>query len=194
MKKQSRFFYSTGQALKIFCFASLLVTMLAGCSRHRKEYIVRPEFSVNVGEVDPGWPKDVNKIGLAQQEVMRMRGRPERIHVLWSVDGQVMDKINVTRMKRENEKLSPKLSWIYLSQNVEVVFLDSFNFRAIPLSDQLKTLCALGDPQEIKRLAQPNGKIGEKWCYWNQGRLITFIDGTRVSEENVQPMPHLLTK
>lgn len=169
----------------------LLLAAASACSRNKPGYKIFPEVSVNVGKIDPGWPSDMSKLSLAEQEMIRLRGRPEFIHV-WYIPGvEMVDKMTIRRL---DPKTNKQLSWVYLSRDEEIIFLDQVNFEIRPLSHRIKLICQVGDPQEIRRLPDAEGRLVEQFRYYNLGRIVTFIDGMQVREEYTAPLPHYLRK
>ena len=190
--KDNEFFRYTLPTLALA--AILMLSLLAAaCSSAKKGYTFKPEFSVNVGTVDPDWPKKIEKLSLAEQEMLKMRGRPDWVRIWWMPNGEIVDAMTVRRTN-EGKREGKSLSWIYLEGNEEVVFPDQTHFRALPLTDELRCVCELGDPQEIRRIPDSQGRLVEQWRYINRGRFITFVNGIKVKEDLTAPMPHYLTK
>jgi hypothetical protein len=175
-----------------------MLLLTSACSRNKQGYTTNPERTVNVAQVDPGWPPKIKKMSLAHQEVLRMKNRPTLVHLRWFPDGHIVDKMTVSRLKLSNKNANPTVSWIYPpeegstnTKGEEVIFLDEVKYRILPLSDELYTVCLYGDPQERKPLpTKQAGKFIEQWCYYNEGRIFVFVDGVKVSEERIPSLPH----
>ena len=175
-----------------------MLLIATGCSSNKKGYTTNPQRTVNIAEVDPGWPPNIKKMSLAHQEVLRLRNRPPLVHLRWNSDGHIVDKMTIDRMKAANKNASPTVSWIYPpeegSKNTkgeEVIFLDEIKYRIVPLSDQLYTVCLYGDPQERKPIpTKQKGQYCEQWIYYNEGRVFEFVDGVKVSEERMPALTH----
>jgi hypothetical protein len=175
--------------------------LLGGCASGAKSYVLRTDFSVNVGLPADGWPKDVAKLSLAEQDAMRTKGRPHMIHVWWMPSGDLIDRSMLFRFRRESEEGGSqltKLSWIYLSPKPgeEVIFTDQSHWRTEPLSDRLRTACEAGDPQDIQYRPLPGGEREEKWIYYNLGHIYRFV-GDRlldVDKSSFPPMPNYMTR
>ena len=202
MKRQQSIGDYRFRGARSFCaiaFLTGLALAFSGCATSAKDgYTLRPAFSVNVGKVNPAWPKKIERLSLAEQEILKMKGRPDMVHVWWLPTGQMVDKMTIRRLQDEGNKGakgSSSASWIYLTKDEEALFLDQSNYRIIPLSDQLKIVCALGDPQEIARIGTDSeGQLIEQWRYYNQGRFVTFTGAVKTKDEYTSPIPHYLTK
>lgn len=165
----------------------------------KKSYVLRTEFSINVGFPAAGWPKDIEKLTKAEQDAMRVKGHPEMIHVWWLPSGDLITRSTFFRMQREPEGERPgstKLSWIYLSSNEEVIFSDASHWRTQPLSDRLRTVCEVGDPQDVQYRSLPGGEREEKWVYYNQGYIYRFVGDRLVDTDksSLPPLPNFLTR
>jgi hypothetical protein len=167
----------------------MLSLLAAACSSAGKGYPFKPEFSVNIAKVDPR----IAKLSLAEQEMLKIRGQPDWVHIWWMPNGEIVDAMTVRRTN-EGKREGMSRSWIYLEENEEIVFLDQTHFRTLPLTDELRCVCELGDPQEIRRIPDSQGRLAEQWRYYNRGRFITFVNGIKVKEDLTAPMPHYLTK
>ena len=176
----------------------LASTLVAGCSKVLKPYTLDWQFSVNVGRVRPMWPVYPERLTPAEQEVLGRRGKPDLMHVWWMPNGGLVDQSTILRMRRRAEnptKLDDKLGWIYLDSGEEVVFVDAGHTRVLPISDALRTVCELGDPQSVRRIPDQAGRVVDQWTYYNYGHVYRFVDGVKISEnKDLQPQPHYQTK
>ena len=134
----------------------------------------------------------------AKREVLRSRGKPDFMHILWSPIDEIVDKttwIEIVSSPEENRKGTREATWVYISQGEEIFFPLSGTFRVEPLGDKLRVVCRLGDPQRVELLPSSRnpGERTEKWTYYNRGYIFLFTDGVLVEEQQIPALPHFQT-
>lgn len=161
-------------------------------------YRLDPEFSVNVGTLDAGWPDDPESLVPAKQEALERHGRPDYFHLIWSDTDSIIDQdqhFRIVRRAAEEQKRKgevrsdqPGFGWVYLDKNREIVFLDDFRYEERPLSPKLRIVCRYGDPQRVRPLRVPGGDTVQEWTYYNRG-LIFHFDGEQLVLEDRESIP-----
>lgn len=180
---------------RVLLLAAFLASAFAmGCGSPLRAYAINPDYSINVGRFDPAWTKDPSRQTKAQEDVLRTRGRPDFVHVKWSDVEDIVDKSTMWRIERAQGKRAGegRESWIYLDRGEEVEFPSPAESRVKPLSDKLRQICKMGDPQRIEVLPEsrrPGGRV-EKWTYYNMGYIFTFRDGVLTDTVSIPPLPH----
>lgn len=176
----------------VFCLAAF---GLSGCQTGNVAYTLDPSFSLNIADVNPDWPTDVDLLHPFERETFEQRGRPDFIHVIWSKRHDIVNKSDVARFSR-NPKRNKQLAqgWIYVDDDEEVVFsLGEDPPKVRPLLDKLEVISRMGDPNPMNTKTFPNssGMRIETWHYVGQGVIFTFSDGILIKEDrsSVPPMP-----
>jgi hypothetical protein len=80
------------------------------------------------------------------------------------------------------------MSWVYLDREIEVTFEES-GVEEKPLTDEIRALCELGDPDEIKNISQDASVRHVRYIYRQEGTMIDFVDGKKKSVQATKPMP-----
>ena len=198
MRPRLRFPGDHPRALRRCAAASALAlcaVLAVACSQATKSYTMDTKFSVNVGHFAADWPSDPTTLPLAKQDALRTRGRPDFVHIKWSRFEEIVDRTTVSEIMAspEEKKRGRKESWIYLDDGLEIDFPDAADSRVKPLSDQLRQVCRLGDPErvEVRPDAKHPERRVEKWTYYSRGYILTFIDGMLTETISIPRMPHL---
>lgn len=182
----------------MFLFALPLILLFTGCTSFAglfgedevSFFTVTDKFSVNVAYVNEGWPSDPTKLSLTEQEVLRTMGTPEMVHLWWDRNRPIVTTAEAYQYKTAmTAKFEPlKVSWIYLEKKKEVNFKKTESFETVPLSDKMRILCEMGDPNEIKEFTS-NGKFMENWIYFGLGRIYRFTDDALIGVDRTRSVP-----
>lgn len=172
--------FSRSSALQILLLAAA-VFMLAGCEKD--DVNIDPDFSINVCQPGPKWPNPKN-LTPAQKEVLDKYGKPDFFHVWWTPDGQYRTRTDFVKEQREGKKRPiPPYSYVYLRLNKDICFRGS-DYQVLPVSDQLRVVCQLGDPEDIRTME--SGVL--QWMYYSAGKLYKFGRGRIVEEKDFPAM------
>jgi len=77
-------------------------------------------------------------------------------------------------------------SWLYYMRDMEIVFHPSGTYEVLPLSDKLRTVYLLGDPNV--RTVHATRTDEETWTYYQEGKRFRFSNDDLIKEERFQPM------
>ena len=150
------------------------------------------QVSINVLAPPWWWPDEdtfrekYNKLGDIQKQYLEEQGKPEYLRLLFNRQGTVL---GYDAMSMRQGMPEPKgLAWIYIERNLEVTFETSGPVEK-PLTDEVKTLCLLGDPDEIKPIGTDQTIRNVRYIYNREGVHIDFLDGKKTAERKVQPLP-----
>jgi hypothetical protein len=172
-----------------------LTGMLTSCNRYTSQYVLVPGYSVNVARPNILWPKKEEDATPAQQEILDKNGRPDLIRIWWKPTGEFADPMTVRMMQIKAPKpdmVGRETSWVYENRNggEEVIFKSPTETETKPMSDELRVLCELGDPQQKHQIPNEKNQVAEEWVYHTQGRIYRFINGVKVYEnKNLERMP-----
>lgn len=177
--------------------------MLAGCNKGNKPRPVSPDFtfSLNIAPVPEDWPledKDWHEdeiIAMHQQDTYYELGVPDWFYLFWRRDGRPMTQTQfqaqawATRRNKDSRyDQPPRVGWIYLDEGIMVTF-DKRGAEREPIDDTVRTLAEFGDPHEIKEEFTDNGGMQTTYQYYDEGRIVYFLDGNRTRIESTTPMP-----
>ncbi|MDK2970974.1 MAG: hypothetical protein PWP23_729 [Candidatus Sumerlaeota bacterium] len=183
-----------------FLLAPVLMVALAlalACEKgpEDKPVTLDPQFSVNVMAVptfwpreDMDWPEEPHE-RVVQENVYREYGRPDYFRNVHTFDRRIVLPIEL----EEGHVLAgrrPKAltQWIYIDEG-KVLTFDGGKFEESELTDEVRTVCTYGDPQDIKRFDRPEFEQ-VSYLYYDQGLEIVFIDGKKSREKRISaPVP-----
>jgi hypothetical protein len=169
---------------------AVLLTVFLGCALS-SQLMFNPNFSVNLAEPGKKWPKD-KTLTPAQSEVLAKYGPPDYFHIWWTRQGDIQTYLKVDR--KFPRILDYDHSWIYLQRNEDIVFKGNSHYGALPISDQLRTVCEYGDPDDIKKNVNRDGVLVETWQYYSYGVMLKFCDGTLSERQEFPPMGTYIKK
>jgi hypothetical protein len=156
--------------------------MVAGCGSKKRTHIKFDIlFSVNVATPTKKWPNE-KRLSPIQLSVYQERGVPDYFRFWWDNEGSVKTRLEVDEIIRKREHRDMKQSWIYVNDDIEVLFLNDFNFETQPLSDKVKIICKYGDP-ESTRVHEGSGT--EVWQFYGDGKIFTFFEDKVIKEQTV---------
>lgn len=177
--------------------------MLSACgSRNRPRVLVpNSDFSVNVVEAPADWPDEKRDwhedpvIAAQQQRVYETYGKPDYFRFLWRRDGGVVRQADLYDLLYTNRRdpadymreQSLDLEWIYLDQGITYRFTRSGPEQE-PLTDALRVITDLGDPEEMKEHVEPDGTEALTYQYYSRGVIYYFRDGEKIREERHAPV------
>ncbi len=158
---------------------AMMILLLAGCGRGKQIIEVDPRFSMNVVKT-PYWFPGKQELTPVELDVLDRYGSPNFIRFWWREDGSMINSSDLSG--RDQEVIQADLnnmtkSWIYLSNNIEVVFAaNRMSHREQPVSEVTRTLCLYGDPG-MRQVNQFTGREVETWIWMDHGRMATVEDG-----------------
>lgn len=179
--------------------AALLMALMltSGCLPFNQKkkvsvVVIDPLFSMNIGDVNPAWPTDIEELTEGEKDVYTERGTPDFVHIIWSKRNHISSAMEIHRLRGKGAQLEQaKKGWIYLDKKEEVIFHSPQRVETIPLSDKLDAICEYGDLPEPKWLTI-DGIEMEKWHYMGAGVILYFVDDTLYDKKRVQPMQGFL--
>lgn len=122
--------------------------LLAGCSSGGALYEFDPAFSVNL--VKPViTDKNANQLSPLKYKIYKDYGCPDYMRIMWTRSGE--PQTSTSRILRAKGRRVRQLerTWIYLDQGKEFRFRGERGVEQKPLTDDIRTICDEGDPQEI---------------------------------------------
>lgn len=153
---------------------------------------MNPRFSFNVFEPPKWWPDEDSftsrdkVIGNLKKQYYDEHGAPDYLRVWYNPEGTPLPRESVTHSRELPEPKS--FSWIYLSRNVEVVFTRQ-GAEEKPISDEVKTICENGDPDEVRFIGHdPNIRM-VRYIYHQKGLQIDFQNFKIVKKQHLPGMP-----
>jgi len=170
--------------------ALFALVCLTGCSEKGEEAFLtlNKSHSVNLLELNDDWPSPTPDEMLSPQEldVYRELGRPDAMRLWYSKLGTVepRNKAMAELYHRGWEYAGYDRSWIYLTRDLEVVFIKGGAIDRRPLTEKVKTIVRLGDPHDMK---QPKPGL-DTWTFYDAGVSMTFEGETMVKEDKFPPM------
>jgi hypothetical protein len=105
---------------------------------------------------------------------------PDMLRLLFNKQGRIL---SYSELSRKGVPEPKGTAWIYLEREVEATFEMSGPVEK-PLTDEVKTLCQLGDPDEIKPIGADQMVCG----ICNREGAHDFLDGKKTAKQ-VQPLP-----
>lgn len=161
--------------------AAACLFVLAGCE---EDVLFKPDFSVNLLEPGPKWPKKKKNLTAHQQEIFDKYGRPDHLRIQWNPEGRIMvrEQLKVA-LKDKKPQTLPPCSWVYTRRNMEVVF-DPEGPREVPITDEIRLVLRHGDPEDVKPL--PGGV--SQWSFYGAGRMYRMVSGRIVEEKEFPAM------
>jgi hypothetical protein len=178
--------------LILLCVSTALI--LPSCKKDDR-LSLDPSFSINLVRPGKNYPstKLIRKRLLSQAkiEIFENYGRPDFIRLWWTEDGRIQRYLEVDR--RLKSILDQKQSWIYLDSDIEFVFDTEEKYRELPMTDKIRTICKLGDPEDVKTLSN-SSPLKENWNYYSIGLILTFIDGKIVKKATHPPMGNIIKR
>lgn len=164
---------------------TLGLTVLSACDD--QDYVINQEFSVNLFQPGPKWPK-VKKLKPLEKEVYEKYGKPDHFRIWWTPSGQPKQRLDLEKQfSQKSIKQVPKYSWVYLQQGKEIVF-GATNYQEVSLTDQVRILTEYGDPEDVKELS---GGITQ-WMFYGAGKLYKFVNGRIVEQKELPAMGRFL--
>jgi hypothetical protein len=147
---------------------------------------------VNVAKPQKNFP-DEDKLVPSKKEVFTLYGAPDFVRLWWSKDGRIHRSLEVDSNIKNKDFLITKHSWIYLDKNIECVFDSLKSYREVPLSDNIRTVCTYGDPENINIVSEKE-PFSEIWYYYSQGLNLKFVNDKLVSQQKFRPMGRIISK
>lgn len=175
------------------CLLLAALLLIPAC-REEQGINLDMNFSVNVAYPEKDFP-NLEALANSKKEVFHQYGKPDFIRLWWTSDGRPQRYLDVdSRLRDPRVKNTLKQSWIYLGQNAEFVFETSENFRQIPLTEKILTICQYGDPEDVKEVTAMDGALEETWNYFSRGVILRFRDQKIVNRQNYTPMGRFIKK
>lgn len=190
-----------GRLVALVAALALLSVALTGChSDWRRQMSMDSDFSINVATLPIDWPDNMEDLTMAEQDVVRSYGRPDFVRVWWTSAGDFINQTWGHRRTLRNEVLPDrgiKQTWVYLhvKGGTEIYFQGDLNHVEEPLTDELRLICTMGDPDERSAVQNTSGRRIEDWIYLSRGHRYRFVDGVKVKENRSLPaMPGYSTR
>jgi len=173
----------------------LIVGFWVSACQKRQEILLNMSFSVNVAQPGPTFPKMENLVE-SKKQAYDLYGRPDFIRLWWTRDGYPKRFLEVDRLLNQEPQSIYALrhSWIYLDQEVEVIFDSGKTFHEVPLTDKVRMLCRYGDPEDVKSLTSGEGTPEETWHYYSLGLILRFRGDTIISKQTHAPMGQFIKR
>ncbi|MBN1902789.1 hypothetical protein JW926_15805 [Candidatus Sumerlaeota bacterium] len=172
-----------------FLFLVFLTCLFStGCGQ-KGHLRVNPEFSVNLAIPDQKYPP-LKQLSATGKEAFEIYGRPDFVRLWWSKDGRIHRFLEVDRaLQNKSSIYRLRHSWIYVDKKIEIVFSTSGSstYKELPITDKIQTICAYGDPEDIKRLSEEK-PLRENWSYYSIGLILMFEDDKLIKEQRHNPM------
>lgn len=180
----------------------VLVLVLSGCSvQGVVNWVFGPNrvtegmdvaFSINILKPPWWWPDEdtfdvkQNPSGKIEKTYFEQNGRPDWLRLYFSREGTVIPYSVLS----EGAGL-PKIrqtAWIYMERKVEVTFTTKEAVET-PITDEVLTLCELGDPDEILNVSTDGTTRHVRYLYRRRGVFITFVNQQKTDTQRVPALP-----
>lgn len=187
--------------IRRFLAAALLaVALMVGCGKEEPSLAPDPEFSINVMETPPWWPREEKDWpadpieSRLMEDTLAERGRPEFLRVVWTRDRRIVrqhEMVSALEAKGRGLKDAPEFEWIYLDDAEVVRFLPT-KIETRPLDDRLKAIALYGDPQTVRTTKDPLGREQETFFYYDRGKIFYFLteSGVQTGETSIPVTPY----
>ncbi len=153
-----------------------------------------PYYSINIVKTPVWWPdEDTFKTkGRAtanlEKSYYETWGKPDYFRIVYNRDRTLIDYETFGAMGA-NVPNRPELTWIYMERKMEVVFSEREGLKENPLTDEIRTACELGDPDQIVILNDGSGQRRVKYFYRRTGKVYTFVNSQKTLTEQQPPLP-----
>lgn len=159
----------------------VLGVLLTSCGE--QDYVLNPDFSVNMFTPGPKWPK-VKKLSAAEKEIYERYGKPDAFRVLWNPTGKLRSRMEVSSdFNAKKIKSMPPFTWVYVKQGKEIAFKGA-GYEELPLTDEVRLLVEYGDPEDVKEIF--NGVT--QWMFYGAGKLFKLSNGKIVEQKDFPAM------
>ncbi len=176
--------------LLMAALATVLTLGVIGCGRKGRIIELDPRFSMNLAKVPYWFPDPKVPMGPVENEVLERYGPPDFIRFWWREDGSMITSSDLSGRDRETIQGNldnMKKSWIYVNNNIEVVFSPNrMSIREQPIDEITGLLCQWGDPGRRTHL-QTGGRNMETWIWVDHGWKATIENGRIVSKDRIGP-------
>jgi hypothetical protein len=162
--------------------AVLGALLLCGCWGNMHVLDFDYHYSMNIIR-RPLWFPDPKQMTAVQKEVLARYGSPDYIRFWWRTDGEFISTADLSG--RDKDRVAEDMgradkSWIYMSQNIEIVFLSEGAYRPDPMSEKLHLVCQYGDPSDKSPQVMEDGHTVQNWTWYDHGIQIKLVDGKEV--------------
>ena len=166
---------------------------LFSCRQEQEPLVTDFSFSCNILRPSTVWPSDW-QLTDAQQKVLALKGAPAFVRLWYTPAGEVMrqSERDVYMHWRKKTWTQLKRSWLYLNSNEEYEFISANYYEVHPLSDQMKTLCKRGDPEDLHLFEQGGDLPVVEWIYYSTGERYKFQDGRLLIKEHFTPLRNFM--
>jgi hypothetical protein len=146
--------------------------ILLGCSA-LPPYEWDEMTSVNV--VKPRMsPVHIEALTPTQKDLYDQWGPPDFMRILYNPLATPASRWDLSPMDRRTMAIKYERSWIYLSRDQEIRFKGDADYSVNRLTDQIKLLCRLGDPEKVNRVPQGADQVFIEWVYYSIGERYRF--------------------
>lgn len=165
--------YTRLKWLVLLAFCGILI-VCGGCEEKNLPHF-DPQFSANLIIPGPNFPqkKIKRQITPIQQKVLDEYGAPDFIRVWWDRLGKPKRLMEVHRQIDSGEYLTKPMTWLYLEEDIEILFIDKDTYRSAKIEPKIKTIMTLGDPENVF-VSTNNDIYRESWQYYSHGLTIKF--------------------
>lgn len=165
----------------------VVLSFISGCSGKQRQFVFNRDFSINLAQPGKSWLQ-LEKLSPGEEKAVYEYGMPTYFRIWWDRDGAFKSLLDVDQQLRKGQYKTVKKTWIYPESAIELEFPTPFEYKVMPLTDKLKTLCKHGDPEEVKRREISPGIYEETWIYYSEGKMYKFVGENLLRVQEFPPM------
>lgn len=148
-----------------------------------KKQPVEFNFDKTINFAQPGekWPV-AKLLSPMEKQVIERYGRPDYFRLMWNGDETIATRGVVEQEWRDKNMKLPKLSWVYVQRNEELMFVGN-EVRTAPLTDVMHLVIKSGDPENVREIA--DGVT--QWTYYSTGNIYTIAGNKTIVDTKTFP-------